>query len=120
MDRFDSDGVCGNAISDGAGELGSALETLARENPKVRAFLEGGVEGTAWIGVAFAVAGIAIPIVNAHRPRPRAVRILDEIDAAETPEDLFGYAGNGSPVTTPEDDDDAPSAATISGLPFVR
>jgi hypothetical protein len=60
----------GTAILNGAPALASALDDLARENPRVRKVLEGLLATGAWSGVAIAAANIAMPILANHDMLP--------------------------------------------------
>jgi hypothetical protein len=60
----------GSAILAGAPALASALDDLAKENPRVRKVLEGMLATGAWSGVAIAAANIALPILANHDMMP--------------------------------------------------
>lgn len=56
----------GQVIVAGAPNLAGALTAVAKENPKVAKSLARITETSAWGGVVFAVAGIAVPIAAHH------------------------------------------------------
>lgn len=63
----------GVIVTEHAEPVAKALADLADTNPKIRKFLEKGVESTGWVGVALAVGGLTKAIVSNHvaaRPEP--------------------------------------------------
>lgn len=60
------DRICGGAVLEQSGELASALDALARENPKVKQSLERMLAGGAWSGVVLAAAPIAFAVAGHH------------------------------------------------------
>ena len=60
----------GRAVLDHADNIAGALAELAETNPRVAKFIDGGVSGSAWIGVAIAVGGLARDIAANHLPEP--------------------------------------------------
>lgn len=60
------DQICGGAIVEQSGELAGALDSLAKENPKVRQTLERALTGGAWSGVLLAAAPIGMAVAQHH------------------------------------------------------
>ena len=60
------DDVCGPAIIAGSSDLASALDLLAKENPRIKQTLERALTGGAWTGVILAGAPIAGTIAAHH------------------------------------------------------
>ncbi len=60
------DPVCGKVITQQAGDLAEAFENLARENARIRKWLEVTLEGGAWGGVAMACFPIFITVAAHH------------------------------------------------------
>lgn len=58
----------GRAVLDHAENIAQALAELAETNERVARFIDGGVSGSAWIGVAIAVGGLARDIAANHMP----------------------------------------------------
>lgn len=69
----------GRAVLDHSDNIATALAELAETNQRVAKFIDGGVTGSAWLGVAIAVGGLARDIAANHMPV--------EADAVEAPED---------------------------------
>lgn len=83
------DQVCGGAILEQSGELASALDALARENPKVKQSLERMLAGGAWSGVVLAAAPIAFAIAGHHvlpmfgKPMPSSPAVAPHADTVD-------------------------------------
>lgn len=65
MIAFAFDPRVGAILVEDAGAHGKALAQLAGQNAKVRKFLEGGLTGSAWIGVAVAFGSTGFKIAQA-------------------------------------------------------
>lgn len=89
----------GEAIIQRADRLSTALVRLANENAAVARFIDGGVSGSAWLGVAMAFGGLGMAIAQNHGVAPGGLTLVpggggggDVIDmqaamAAMSPED---------------------------------
>lgn len=60
------DPICGKIITTQAGDLAEAFENLARENPRIKKWLEVTLEGGAWGGVAMACFPILVTVAAHH------------------------------------------------------
>lgn len=72
MVAFAFDPRVGAILVEDAGAHGKALAQLAGQNAKVRKFLEGGLTGSAWIGVAVAFGSTGFKIAQAVKAAPDA------------------------------------------------
>jgi hypothetical protein len=62
MDQFD-----GQILKDNSKEIAEALADLANESPRVKAFLEGSLEGGAWTAVGLLIGGkVVLPVAVHH------------------------------------------------------
>jgi len=59
-------GLDGGSVMDHAEPIAQSLVEVAKQNKKVREYLEKGIEGTAWVGVVIAVGGLAKSIAENH------------------------------------------------------
>lgn len=97
MIAFAFDPRVGAILVEDAGAHGKALAQLAGQNPKVRRFLEGGLTGSAWIGVAVAFGSTGFKIAQAVKATPDAA---PQAPAAAPPSGsvspLFSSFGTGT------------------------
>ena len=91
MVAFAFDPRVGAILVDDAPAHGAALAKLAEQNPRVRRFLEGGLTGSAWIGVAVAFGSTGFKIAQAVKSPAEA--------PASSPEPTSSQA-SGAPVTS--------------------
>lgn len=66
---FPFDPAIGTVLLEDAPAHGAALAELAKSNPKIRRLLEGGITGSAWVGVAVAFGSTGVKINGVMRQR---------------------------------------------------
>lgn len=81
----------GRAVLDHADNIATALAELAETNPRVAKFIDGGVSGSAWIGVAIAVGGLARDIAANHLPEPEP-ELAETVEPGSPASGLAGLA----------------------------
>lgn len=89
----------GHIIMGGAADLAEALDQLGNENPRVGQVLDNLLTGSAWAGVATAVAAIAIPVAANHSLLPPA---FASAFASSPPMQVPDYAPPAEPEPEPE------------------
>lgn len=96
MIAFAFDPRVGAILVEDAGAHGKALAQLAGQNAKVRKFLEGGLTGSAWIGVAVAFGSTGFKIAQTVKApeAPPAPAATPTAPASVSP--LFSSFGTGT------------------------